>query len=184
MSIIEAKKQLRREVRAAKDAMSGQERQEASEMIMRKVEELEEFEEANTVLIYSSLPDEVLTDAFISRWYERKRILLPVVQGEDLILRQYSPEHVREGYKGIMEPDETAPEASPERVGLALIPGMAFDRSGGRLGRGKGFYDRLLPQLHCPLIGLCYACQIVDEVPRDSFDIKVDKVICEKMLNL
>lgn len=179
MTASEKKKLLRREIRTRKEAMTAEERDAASSRITEAVIALPEFASARTVLLYSALPDEVQTAELIGRLYGSKRILLPVVQGEGLVLKEYSPECIHEGYRGIMEPDGAAPEADAGEVEFALIPGMAFDLTGGRLGRGGGFYDRLIPLLHCPKAGICYSCQIVDEVPRETFDIKVDKVLHE-----
>jgi 5-formyltetrahydrofolate cyclo-ligase len=78
-----------------------------------------------------------------------------------------------------MEP--TGPLFAPENydeIELALIPGMAFDRAGHRLGRGKGYYDRLLPRLKAQLLGICFPFQLLDEVPAESHDIPVGEIIC------
>jgi len=123
------------------------------------------------------MPDEVPTPSFIERWHSRKRIVLPVVEGDSLLLREYQPGCLAPGWKGILEPTSEAPLVSPAEIDLALVPGVAFDLSGGRLGRGRGFYDRLLPSLHCPLIGLCPASRLVPAVPMDSWDVRLDKVI-------
>ena len=142
-----------------------------------EVEALPEFRRAHTILIYMSLPDEVPTISFIERWHSRKRIVLPVVDGETLLLREYHADRMAPGWKGIPEPASEAPLVPPAEIELALVPGVAFDRSGGRLGRGGGFYDRLLPQLGCPVIGLCQRWRIVPQVPREPWDVKVDGVV-------
>lgn len=142
-----------------------------------EVEALPEFRRAHTVLLYMALPDEVPTSAFIARWHSEKRIVLPVVDGESLLLREYRAEYMAPGWKGILEPRPEAPLVSPSEIDLALIPGVAFDRCGGRLGRGRGFYDRLLPQLGCPVIGLCQQWRIVPHVPREPWDAPVDGVV-------
>lgn len=81
------------------------------------------------------------------------------------------------GYLGIMEPTTDAEEILPSQVDLAIIPGVAFDRQGNRLGHGKGFYDRLLPELDCPRIGVAYDGQIYDCLQTDVWDQKMDFVI-------
>ncbi len=141
------------------------------------VEALPEFRHAHTLLLYMALPDEVPTQAFIRKWTGNKRIVLPVVNGDSLLLREYQAERLAPGWKGILEPDASAPQVLPSEIDLALVPGVAFDRCGGRLGRGGGFYDRLLPQLDCPLIGLCQQWRIVPQVPREPWDIRMDQVI-------
>jgi 5-formyltetrahydrofolate cyclo-ligase len=74
-----------------------------------------------------------------------------------------------------MEPSQDAPVA--EKIDLVIVPGMAFDSKGNRLGRGGGFYDRLLPTLSCPKVGVCRNHQFVEEVPVQSWDQKVDIVV-------
>ena len=143
--------------------------------VWEQVESLPEFIGAESVLLYWSMPSEVGTHAFARRWYGRKRLYLPRVEGEVLEIREYSPDGLVEGYRGIMEPSPQAPCVS--EVDLAIVPGLAFDAKGGRLGRGGGFYDRLLPSLHCPKVGVCRQGQLVDEVPMQAWDQKVDIVI-------
>ena len=143
--------------------------------IWEQLESLPEFTQAQSVLLYWSMPSEVGTHSFLERWYGRKKLYLPKVAGESLEIREYSPETLEEGYRGIMEPSSLAPEAST--VDLVIVPGMAFDAKGNRLGRGGGFYDRLLPTLSCPKVGICRSGQLVEDVPMQSWDQKVDIVI-------
>ena len=143
--------------------------------IWSQVEDLPEFQTAQSVLLYWSMPSEVDTHSFLERWYGRKKLYLPKVAGEALEIREYIPEDLAEGYRGIMEPSSQAPSVA--EVDLAIVPGMAFDAAGGRLGRGGGFYDRLLPSLACPKVGVCRQGQLVEEVPMQVWDQKVDIVI-------
>ena len=108
---------------------------------MQQVEALEAFQHADTVLLYWSMEDEVQTHDFVNRWYRKKCLLLPCVEGDDLVLRQYTgPECLRAGEQfGIGEP--TGPEYTTlEQVALIIVPGVAFDHKGNRMGRGRGFY--------------------------------------------
>lgn len=180
MGIVEEKKALRREVRARKALMSPEEKEAASSAILEALEALPQFVEAGIVLAYSSMPDEVGTEELLRRWGERKAIALPVVVGETLELRRYDGVHLKAGYRGIMEPSEEAELIAPEDVDLAVVPGMAFDAAGRRLGRGGGYYDRLLPLLSCPKVGVCFGCQMVDRVPVEECDFILDAVITER----
>jgi 5-formyltetrahydrofolate cyclo-ligase len=102
---------------------------------------------------------------------------LPVVSGNDLIIKVFSGKF-RLGAFGIREPvGETINDYG--QIELAVIPGMAFDRSGNRLGRGKGYYDRFVPQLSAYKIGLCFPFQLVDNVPADTYDQLMDEVIAQ-----
>lgn len=179
MDKAEEKKILRRLIRSRKAEMSEEQKLSAATMISSRIESLPEFAEAWTVLAYCALPDEVATAGFIARWCGHKRIVLPVVKGDALELRLYDPSKLRPGYKGILEPSDDAEVIDPADIDLAIIPGMAFDSSGHRLGRGGGFYDRLIPQLHCPLVGICFSCQLVPDVPVEPFDRTLDIVISE-----
>lgn len=129
-------------------------------------------------MLYHSLKDEVDTHAFIRKWSREKRILLPVVVGDDLELRLYTgPEDLTVGAYGIEEPTG-ALFTDYAAIDLIVVPGVAFDRDGNRLGRGKGYYDRLLPRIPSAYkIGICFPFQVVDEVPAEPFDIRMDEII-------
>ena len=139
------------------------------------VESLPEFQAADSVLLYWSMSSEVDTHSFLDRWYGRKKLYLPRVAGDTLEIREFIPEDLAEGYRGIMEPSSQAPCVTA--VDLAIVPGMAFDANGNRLGRGGGFYDHLLPSLTCPKVGVCRQGQLVEEVPMQVWDQKVNIVI-------
>lgn len=177
MDKCEEKKLMRREIRARKSMLSEDDKAAAAAMATVRIEALPEYSAAHTVLAYSSMPDELPTSGIIAHASAAKTVVLPVVKGDTLELRRYEPEHMRTGYKGILEPSDEAMAVSPSDIDLAIIPGMAFDAQGHRLGRGGGFYDRLIPQLNCPLIGIGFACQLVPEVPVEPFDLPVDIVI-------
>lgn len=136
------------------------------------------FKTANTILLYHSLKDEVDTHMFIQKWSKKKNILLPVVVGEDLELRRYtSPQDLAIGSYGILEP-VGKPIASYTSIDLIIVPGVAFDHHGHRLGRGKGYYDRLLPQIpHAYKIGICFPYQLMEEIPTEPFDICMDEIL-------
>lgn len=139
------------------------------------------FRAANTVLLYYSLPDEVDTHDFIGKWSTKKRILLPVVAGNDLELRVYTnPADLAVGAYGIGEPTG-ALFTDYAAIDFIAVPGVAFDRNGNRLGRGKGYYDRLLPRIPAAYkAGICFPFQIVEEIPAEPFDIRMDEIITQQ----
>lgn len=145
--------------------------------IWDRIEALPEFTGAHTILIYMALPDEVPTQGFIDRWNGTKRFVIPQVRGLDLGLKEYDPERLAPGYRDISEPTDEALDVRPEEIDLALIPGVAFDRKGHRMGRGKGFYDRFLPALHCPTVAVCQRWRIVESVPTDPWDRTIDIIL-------
>ena len=141
---------------------------------------MSQWRSAHTILLYHALPDEpnlqLLLDDGLK---EGKRLLLPVVVGENLVLKFYTGgESMQKGAFGILEPVGTPfPHSAYDEIELALVPGMAFDGDGHRLGRGRGYYDRLLPLLSkaCKL-GVCFPFQCVERVPSEAHDISVNEV--------
>lgn len=106
-----------------------------------------------------------------------KRIVLPVVIGEELELRLYTgPHDLAIGPYGIAEPTGEV-FTRYESIDLAIVPGVAFDASGHRLGRGKGYYDKLLPHITAFKMGICFPFQLVDEVPAEPFDVCMNTII-------
>lgn len=137
------------------------------------------FQKAQRVLLFHSLPDEVNTHSLIDRYLGIKTILLPSVVGDHLELHEYVNESATSvgAYHIVESQGSLVPESEYAGIDLAIIPGVAFDKDGNRLGRGKGYYDRLLPILHCPTIGICYPFQIVGSIPHEPHDMKVDEVL-------
>ena len=175
------KKELRKQIRAAKKAVPFCDKCARSVGIMQQVEQLPQFQQASIVLLYWSMEDEVQTHDFVNRWYEQKVLLLPCVDGDDLRLRQYTgAECMTEGEQfGIGEP--TGEEFTDlERVDLIIVPGVAFDRRRNRMGRGRGFYDRLLGTARGLAVGLTRECFMLPRVPVEDFDQAVDCIATEK----
>ena len=137
---------------------------------------------ASTIVAYYSLPDEVDTHNFIDELLMAgKTVYLPrVVSDEDMVLCRYTgAESLKAGAFGIMEP-VGEPMPNDEAIDVVLVPGMAFDANGHRLGRGKGYYDRFLSSLSNPrpqFIGVCFDFQKVDVVPTEPTDVVVDVVV-------
>ena len=152
-----------------------------SRMIARRLEHTDDFAAAQVVLLYWSMADEVQTHDLVERWYREKTLLLPCVQGDDLVLRQYTgAECMVSGEQfGIGEP--TGSEWTDlEAVQLVVVPGVAFDWDGNRMGRGRGFYDRLLKETpNAVKIGLAYDFQMFDSIPTEPHDVKMDCVLTD-----
>ena len=146
---------------------------------MERVEHHPLFIQATRVLMFHSLKDEVDTHDLIARYKGLKTIILPTVVGDELELHIYdATSTTREGAFHIQEScGPVLPESEYGTIDLAIIPGVAFDLNGNRLGRGKGYYDRLLPKLSCHTIGICYPYQLIDEVPHEPHDVPVDEII-------
>ena len=180
MTLREEKQALRKEIAALKRGYSVQALQTYSQKALRHLEEDELFRKAGCVALYYALPGEVQTADFIEKWYKVKQILLPVVVGDDLSLQRYiGKDHLRKGAFDILEPETTLilPETSyPE---LLIVPGIAFDRQLNRLGRGKGYYDRLLSQPDTPAIGVAFSFQLRDRIPTEPHDRKMTRIITD-----
>ena len=132
--------------------------------------------------MYYSLPDEVKTHSFIDKMIANgKKVLLPVVIGaENLEIREYSgKQDLKEGAFHIMEPAGILfPKNRYSEIEVGIIPGMGFDKEGNRLGRGKGYYDRFLQQIPSLYkIGICFPFQMLEYIPTEATDIKMNEVI-------
>ena len=176
------KEELRRSVRRLKQQYTPAQLEELSQAVIARLRP--RLVEAQTILAYYSLPDEVCTRQLIDELIaEGKTVLLPkVLDAGRMELRRYTgPHDLTEGAYGIMEP-VGEPFTDYALIDIALIPGMAFDAAGHRLGRGRGYYDRFLNSQWSMvngqwLIGLCFDFQKVPVLPSDDHDIPVDIVI-------
>ena len=175
------KSQLRREVRTVGKQLPVALRDQQSQEIMRLLEDLPVFQRARVVLIYAALPDEVQTAPFLQRWYKRKQLLLPVVVGNELEVRRFAGmESMAVGSFGVLEPTGRQAFTDFSEIDVAIIPGVAFTHDGKRMGRGKGFYDRLLaPPAFRKVykIGVALSHQIVSDLPTEPHDISLDLVL-------
>lgn len=175
------KQSIRNEIRAAKKAVPFFEKVERSARVMAKIETLPQFAEAQTVLLYWSMADEVLTHDFADKWYQKKTILLPCVDGNDLILKKYQGrEKMTAGEQfGIAEPVGEA-FTQMDDIDIIVVPGVAFDRQRNRMGRGRGFYDRLLGCLpHAFKVGVAFDFQLIEGIPVEGHDIAMDLIVTE-----
>lgn len=173
---MEEKKQLRQQIKQEVSRLSPTERVETSLKIREHIEQLTLFARAHSILLFHSLPDEVDTHDWIDRWCVSKEIYLPVVNGDNLEIKRYNPGKTRQGAFGITEPvGESLTDYS--LIDLIIVPGVAFDTRHNRLGRGKGYYDRLLKKTGAPTIGVAYECQIVNEIPTLPHDVSMTLII-------
>ncbi|MDE7150626.1 MAG: 5-formyltetrahydrofolate cyclo-ligase [Bacteroidales bacterium] len=172
------KEELRQQIRIRKRQHDAAALEALSIPVMAQVETHEWFRKARTVMVYHALKDEVRTQDFIEKWHREKEIWLPVVEGLDIRLKRYEgAARMRGGALHVMEPDTDEYQEEYDKIDLVLVPGVAFDAAGYRLGRGKGFYDRFLPKVKAPKIGICFPFQFVDKVPFDEGDVPVDAVL-------
>lgn len=151
----------------------------AADLVFERLESTAAFQLAEKILMYHSLPDEVETHRFLNKWKDRKRFFLPRVNGVNLEILPYDESRLEIGSFHIEEPKGN--EVYPvEEIEVIITPGVAFDRKGRRLGRGKGFYDRLLQTSRATKIGIGYEFQLVDELPVEEHDVPMDIVITDQ----
>lgn len=175
-----AKTALRSEIKRQKELVGAERKMDHARKVFGVVESMEEFKQAKTVLVFWSLPDEIYTHDFIMKWAGLKHIALPVMVGDYLELRLFSSKEslVKSSNFSIFEPSKNK-LVEPDQVDFAIIPGVAFDMQGNRLGRGKGYYDKLLPKLNKAIkVGVGYNFQLVGQVPVAEHDVMVDRVVC------
>ncbi len=173
--------------------MAEPDKDEKSRIILEQVFRLPQFQSARTVAFYVDVGSEVRTRPFLPQALALgKRVAVPYCEqderGERLrlfLLRDLS--ELERGAYGVWEPRAALRERADRRcrveeVDLMLVPGVVFDRRGGRIGRGGGHYDQLLREARpdCWLVGLAYECQVVEEVPMEPHDVYLDLVITER----
>ena len=176
------KKALRREIGAKKRALSPVEIASRSATLAAKLYETPQYKRAESLYAYLSFNQEVRTEPIIRRaWADGKRVAVPKVVGNEMIFiwidsfENMAPQ----GAYGITEPIENGPVADDETA-LILMPGLAFDPQGHRVGYGGGFYDRYLAaQPHHPTVALCYDFQMFDHLDVDDYDVPVDVIITD-----
>ncbi len=181
--MIEAEKQRLRE-RMRKLALEGTPGN--ASLFFERLRELDPWKNSTSILLYSSIGSEPDPSSLMMAATGRS-FLFPRIEGDHLeIYRMTSESSWIVGPFGIREPNpESWESASPKEIDLALVPGLAFDPAGGRLGRGKGFYDRLLghPEFQGIKVGLAWDWQLLPSIPCEEHDIRMDFVIAEKMIH-
>lgn len=180
------KMRLRREGLVRRDAEP--DRDEKGRRIQERVSGSAVFGRAKTVAAYVGVRSEVPTLPLIEAMLAAgKRVVLPVVAGPDIrLVRLHAVSELAPAELGLLEPGPTVRDRADRRVqpselDLILVPGVAFDRKGGRIGYGRGFYDRVLARIRSgtPTIGLAFESQIVDDVPMGPADYHLKYLVTE-----
>ncbi len=192
------KDELRRAMRQRNRSLSNEQKQRAAERIFAAVEALPAFGRARCVACFCALPDEPPTEAVLRRWSADRRVVVPRVEGDTMRFYDYRPDALTCGAFGIAEPivregsnaserfeTDSATDVSycalcpPEAIDLLVVPGVAFTLEGARMGRGKGYYDRYLsqPALRACCVGVCFAHQLVADLPVEPHDRSME-VVC------
>jgi 5-formyltetrahydrofolate cyclo-ligase len=151
------------------------------EQICSHILKLSLYRQSKTIACFIPLPDEpdiwsVIRDA----WKCGKTVVVPRIQGSELSFKKItSGDDLDIGRYGIREPNSSTPSLPLRFIDTCFIPGQAFDIKGNRLGRGKGYYDKILRGVKNPTIGICYGFRLIDSLPHESYDITVIGIITE-----
>lgn len=173
------KKELRRQIREKKRAMTVRQIEEASSRLGELFARSEQYQAAESIYGYLPYNQEVRTVPMLERALaEGKRVAVPKVYGEEMrFIWMTDLSQVDKGYSGIPEPVADGPVADDPHA-MVLMPGLAFDPQGHRIGYGGGFYDRFLAQEpEHPTVALCYEFQMLEKLETEDFDIPVDLVL-------
>ena len=174
-----AKRRIRREVLAARDALPDAHRDAVGARIVDRFLELPEVEAATTVMLYWSFGSEVPTGRLIHRLHERGvAVALPRIEGADLVPVPFAPGDATEPTSfGAREPAGGLTIAR-DRLDVVAVPGVAFDRTGRRIGYGGGYYDRLLSTTSAVAVALAFDVQVLDDdLPAGGTDVAVDVIL-------
>lgn len=173
------KKELRSYIRQRKREMTEAQIEAASLRLGELFLKTEQYRNAQTIYGYLPYNQEVRTVPMLERALaDGKQVAVPKVCGEDMkFIYLTDLNQVEKGYAGIPEPIADEPVANDPNA-LVLMPGLAFDKEGHRIGYGGGFYDKFLAaEPEHPTVALCYDFQMVDQIPTDDYDIPVDCVL-------
>jgi 5-formyltetrahydrofolate cyclo-ligase len=183
--LADRKAALRDRMRRVRAAIPQAERERLAARVEERLFSMPELREAGTVMLFASFGSEIPTGAIGRRLHaEGLAVLLPFVGGDELGAARYRPgDPMTASAFGPVEPAARVP-VDPTEIGVVIVPGLAFDRRGGRLGYGGAHYDRYLSRLHAAAlrVGIAFHQQMVDEVPTDLRDEPVDVVVTDREL--
>ena len=164
---------LRKRMRQALELID--DREVRSVELWARVSELPDYARAHTVMAFASMPNEPNTDGLFGRLARDGKVLvLPRIEG-DVIVPVVMTGETTLGQWEIREP--VGPAVDPATIDLVIVPGVAFTLDGRRLGHGKAFYDRFLPQTAAVMVGACFSEQLVDDLPTEAHDVRLHHVV-------
>lgn len=189
MDILSQKKELRKEAKSYRKSLSESDRPDKSSAIISNLKALKEFQRAEVILMYASLPDEVETLSLIHELTEegKRQIYCPVTQGDVMeFYRILSLDDLKEGNFHVLEPEplkENCLELQKDVHYCILMPGLMFDKTGNRLGYGKGYYDKYLASVpkdvNLTTVALSYEAMVKDAIPAEETDWRADYIVTE-----
>ncbi len=183
---MKTKSEIRKEILNIRNNMDGELAAQKSRVIIDKVKSTEEYKNSKSIMVYMDFKNEVNTKMFISEALkEGKKVIIPYTDIKNVVIIPVeidSLDDLVECKFGYLEPrkEKINNPYDVDKIDLILVPGVAFDKKRNRVGFGKGFYDRLLKNRRAKAIALAYEFQVLDEVPADEHDVKMDMIITEE----
>jgi 5-formyltetrahydrofolate cyclo-ligase len=184
------KEQLRKQMKRKRKSLSSEEKKLKDQSIYKQVISDKDYIAADSVFLFLSFGSEINTNIIIQNALDHnKRVFLPKVVGENIELFEVENfENLKRSKYGILEPNAHCKRIDNCGIDFILMPGLAFDQSGGRVGYGGGFYDRYISSLpkdeEIAKVAIAYDFQIVDHVPMSKYDIPVDRIIVDEVKNV
>ncbi|WP_291579027.1 5-formyltetrahydrofolate cyclo-ligase [Clostridium sp. UBA6640] len=181
-----SKKEIRKEILQKRDLICEEDKKLIDEEVFNRLISSDEYKKANTIFAFVSFKSEVDTYKFIEHALSQgKTVGVPKVIKEEKYMDVFKINFLSDlesGYFGVMEPSESCEKINKDNIDFILMPGAVFDEKGGRIGYGGGFYDKFLSDVKdsVPKIAIAYELQIIDSVPMEEYDIKIDGIITEK----
>lgn len=170
----QTKQDIREKIKLLKSQLSLEAKANEAKAVFETVEALRAYKNAENILLYASLPDELPTESVLHKWALTKKLYLPRVVGNDIEVVKLDGA-LTSGAYGIQEP--TGKAVDPNCLDLIVVPAVALDSHCNRLGRGKGFYDRLLKGCKAFTIGVALDEQFIAQVPTDEYDVPLCGVV-------
>ena len=157
-------------------------KEEKSSLITEKIINDSWYKDAKVVAVYKSLQSEVDTTNLIKDCFEKgKVVLLPKIENDFMNFYKIDKDELLfKSSFGVEEPlGKSEKLYKPDEIELMIVPGVGFDKENNRIGFGKGYYDKYLQNLNIKTIGICFKEQIIDKLPHDELDIRMNKIICD-----
>lgn len=183
------KQELRKYYKQLRKSMTAEQKLVADNVVLKSFKDSNTYKKADTILVYVSTEFEVDTREIIKNALSlNKNVYCPVCVSDTNIMRFFaihSFDDLKEGSYGILEPNGMSDEYNRSfENAICVVPALAYDRRGYRIGYGKGYYDRFLSENSIRTVGLCYDNCLTDIIPCDEFDISVDMVITESEITV
>jgi len=174
------KEEIREKISEKRKQLSKQDVIDLGEKVKEKLFSLEEYKNAKTVMFFMSFGKEIHTHKIVEEALKNKTVVVPKIVDNEIVpcvINDFT--ELQEGRYRILEPVEIK-KANPDEIDIVLVPGIAFDKGGYRIGYGKGYYDHFLKDLNVLKIGLCMDFQVIEKIPNEELDVKINRIITEK----